>query len=96
MVFYKQNITRVDLPFSISVIVWKVNFRYSRLAFHEHGLSLLPRFAQSGCFGSRYSRRKLCSVAKGVADSYTLAASAPINWLVIFMNLSLKDTLSTK
>ena len=26
-------------------------------AFHGHGFSLLPRFAQSGCFRSCYSRR---------------------------------------
>ena len=39
-----------------------------------------------------YSRRKLCSVAKGVAVSYTLATSAAIHWRVIFIGLYLKNT----
>ena len=78
----ETKIKRVDLSFNVSRIVWKVDFRYRRLAFHGHGLSLLPRFAQSGCFGSCCSRR-------------SLAAFAPINWRIIFMNLPLKNMLST-
>ena len=31
----------VDLPFTVSRILYNVDFRYSRLAFHGHGLGLL-------------------------------------------------------
>ena len=38
-IFFCAIIKRVDLPFIVSEIVWKVDFRYSRLAFHGHGFS---------------------------------------------------------
>jgi hypothetical protein len=58
-------------------------------------LSLYSFVAQSGCFGSCYSRRKLCSVAKGACRQLHSHRFRSNQLTCLFYETLSKNTLST-